>query len=119
MDGIEVTETQDIRIELQWSLSAAAKLAEEARLRSPDTWKAYCPECRASSKVSGAVISGIDVECNGVFNPIHDGLATHHHDPDATTEHWICTEGHNWQLRRYRSCGACDWKGGPEPERVP
>lgn len=71
-----------------------------------------CAACKAAGKTSRVEEHGgttTDMYCP----PFYDEKGVrHHHDYNAITTSFSCSNGHSWVEQRNATCPACDWPEG-------
>jgi hypothetical protein len=68
-----------------------------------------CPECVEAGKKS-RVTPGLTAVTDMYCPPYYDEEGVrHHHDLNARTTNYSCSNGHRWVETTQAECGSCDW----------
>ena len=68
-----------------------------------------CPTCVAEGKTSVVSEIGEEATCMGCLPPFYDEAGRRHaHDPNTTTTHFTCSNGHRFERKWSVPCEVCD-----------
>ncbi len=70
-----------------------------------------CPTCKKEGEKSNVFYENSTSTLLG-YSPHWDYKGNYHnHDPNTTTSHYRCSNGHTWDEEHEKSCPNCDWTG--------
>ncbi len=68
-----------------------------------------CPKCKSENRKS-IVYVGMSESTAMYAPPFYDEQNVYHnHDPNTTTTHYTCSNGHEFRETKTHKCPGCDW----------
>ena len=78
-----------------------------------------CEKCTEEDKESTISEHGHGwVTLMGGFPYYDENKHYHDHDPNASTQGYICSNGHKWSISTYKPCCTCEYKWLSEYEKL-